>query len=71
MLHTRPMKTLHVVDGESTGGTLRVAGFRKNGEILVWRDALYTGLAVGSEGAERRGAERGVIWADSGIFGQS
>jgi hypothetical protein len=34
------MKTLHVVDGESAGGTLRGAGFRKNGEILVWRDAL-------------------------------
>jgi hypothetical protein len=32
----------HIVDGESTGGTLRVAGFR-SGEILVWRDALYTG----------------------------
>jgi hypothetical protein len=36
------MKTLHVVDGESAGGTLRGAGFRKNGEILVWRDALKT-----------------------------
>jgi hypothetical protein len=36
-------KTLHIVDGESTGGTLRLAGFRKNGEILCWRDALYAG----------------------------
>jgi hypothetical protein len=36
-------RTLHIVDGESTGGTLREAGFRKGGEILVWRDALYTG----------------------------
>jgi Domain of unknown function (DUF1835) len=38
-----PAQTLHIVDGESTGGTLRMAGFRKNGEILCWRDALYTG----------------------------
>src|SRR2546422_4361370 len=37
------MKVLHIVDGESTGGSLRQAGFRKNGDILPWRDALYTG----------------------------
>jgi hypothetical protein len=36
-------KTLHIVDGESAGGTLRAAGFRRHGEILRWRDALYTG----------------------------
>ena len=35
--------TLHIVDGESTGGTLHEAGFQKDGKILVWRDALYTG----------------------------
>ncbi len=40
-------KTLHIVDGESTGGMLRVAGFRKNGEILVWRDALIRGPVPG------------------------
>jgi hypothetical protein len=37
------IKTLHIVDGESTGGSLRQAGFGKNGDILRWRDALYTG----------------------------
>src|SRR5437879_2179931 len=37
------MKILHIADGESTGGSLRQAGFRKNGDILPWRDALYTG----------------------------
>src|SRR5205823_6404731 len=37
------MKILHIVDGESTGGALRQAGFLKNGDILPWRDALYTG----------------------------
>ena len=37
------MKTLHIVDGESCGGTLRVSGLAKAKEILSWRDALYTG----------------------------
>lgn len=37
------IKTLHIVDGESTGGSLRQAGFGKKGGILPWRDALYTG----------------------------
>jgi len=36
-------KTLHIVDGDSTAGTLREAGFRGRGEVLSWRDALYTG----------------------------
>jgi hypothetical protein len=36
-------RTLHIVDGESTGGTLGAAGLQKDGKILVWRDALYTG----------------------------
>jgi Domain of unknown function (DUF1835) len=37
------MKTLHIVDGESCGGTLRVSGFAKGRDILSWRDALYNG----------------------------
>ncbi len=37
------MKALHIVDGDSTGGSLRLAGFGTNGKILSWRDALYTG----------------------------
>jgi len=37
------MRTLHVVDGESTGGTLRLSGLAKRSEILRWQDALYTG----------------------------
>ena len=43
--YTRRMalKVLHIVDGESTGSSLRQTGFRKNGDILPWRDALYTG----------------------------
>jgi len=36
------MKTLHIVDGESTGGSLRQAGLGRKGVILSWRDALYS-----------------------------
>jgi hypothetical protein len=37
------MRTLHIVDGDSAGGTMRVSGFAKRLEILRWRDALYMG----------------------------
>lgn len=43
MLTHMPPKTLHIVDGDATGGTLKAAGFRGKGEILSWRDALYSG----------------------------
>jgi len=36
-------KTLHIVDGESAGGTLKQAGLAKSKDILCWRDALYSG----------------------------
>ena len=36
-------KQLHIVDGESTGGSLRVAGFHKDGYLLPWRDSLDSG----------------------------
>lgn len=37
------MKTLHIVDGESCGGTLTVSELAQDKEVLSWRDALYTG----------------------------
>jgi len=37
------MNTLHIVDGESTGGTLKQSGVARAKNILGWRDALYTG----------------------------
>jgi len=45
VLYTLRMATklLHIVDGESTGGSLQASGLRKKGDILPWRDALYTG----------------------------
>src|SRR5260370_6719794 len=39
------MATLHVVDGESSGGTLR--GLFPKAKILIWRDALYDGPVPG------------------------
>jgi len=36
-------KTLHIVDGDSTGGTLKMSGLAKARDILVWREALYSG----------------------------
>ncbi len=36
-------KLLHIVDGESTAGSLRLAGLARSGTILSWRDALYEG----------------------------
>jgi len=38
-----PAKILHIVDGESTGGTLRVSRLAKERDILRWKDALYIG----------------------------
>ena len=35
--------TLHIVDGESTGGTIKESGLASSKQILCWRDALYAG----------------------------
>lgn len=37
------VKTLHIVDGDSTGGTLKMSGLARVREILCWREALYSG----------------------------
>ena len=39
------MRPLHIVDGESSGGTLKLA--LPGAAILVWRDALYDGPVPG------------------------
>lgn len=39
----QPQRRLHIVDGESTGGTLRVSGLARGKDILRWKDALYEG----------------------------
>lgn len=37
------IRTLHIVDGESTGGSVRRARLGTKRNLLSWRDALYTG----------------------------
>ena len=37
------VKTLHIVDGDSTGGTLKLSGLGRANDILRWREALYSG----------------------------
>lgn len=37
------VKTLHIVDGDSTGGTLKMSGLARAKDILCWREALYSG----------------------------
>jgi len=56
------IKTLHIVDGESTGGSLRQAGFGKKGDILSWRDALYTGPVPGGLTLRRLSRLRSRFW---------
>jgi len=57
-------RTLHIVDGDSTGGTLRAAGFHKHGTILVWRDALYTGPVPAGLTLARLGRVRSRFWTN-------
>jgi hypothetical protein len=40
----KKIKTLHIVDGESTGGSLRQAGLGKKGDIL--RSRFWTGKSA-------------------------
>lgn len=37
------VKTLHIVDGASTAGTLKMSGLARARDILCWREALYSG----------------------------
>ena len=37
------VKTLHIVDGDSTGGTLKMSGLAGARDIVCWREALYSG----------------------------
>jgi hypothetical protein len=36
-------RTLHIVDGDCTSGSLKMAGLDREGQILSWKDALYCG----------------------------
>jgi hypothetical protein len=58
------MKTLHIVDGESTGGTLRRARPGREEEILRWRDALYTGPVPSGLSLRRLSRVRSQFWTN-------
>jgi len=58
------MKTLHIVDGESTGETLRRARPGREHEILCWRDALYTGPVPSGLTLRRLSRVRSQFWTN-------
>ena len=58
-----PSRGLHIVDGDSTGGTLRESGFNKSGHILSWRDALYSGPVPEDLTLRRLSRLRSLFWS--------
>jgi len=59
-----PLQFLHIVDGESTGGTLRHTGFLKNGDVLSWRDALCSGPVPGRLSLRQLSRLRSRFWTN-------
>ena len=57
-----PTKRLHIVDGESTGGSLRGSGLGKSTDILCWKDALYTGPVPTGLSLEKLSTLRSKFW---------
>lgn len=55
-------KTLHVVDGESSGGTLKASGIATHKDILRWKDALYTGPVPAGLSLKELSAVRSRFW---------
>jgi hypothetical protein len=55
-------ETLHIVDGESSGGTLKVSGLARPKDILRWKDALYTGPVPSGLGLKKLSAIRSRFW---------
>jgi len=54
------MRTLHIVDGESSGESLR--GFLPKAQILLWRDALYDGPVPGNVSLHKLSRIRSRHW---------
>ena len=55
-------KALHIVDGESTGGSLRASGLAKSKDILRWKDALYTGPVPAGPSLKKLSEIRSRFW---------
>ena len=58
------VKTLHIVDGDSTGGTLKRALSARAQDLLRWRDALYTGPVPRGLTLRRLSQVRSKFWTD-------
>jgi hypothetical protein len=56
------MKTLHIVDGDLTAGSLKRALSARAEDILNWRDALYTGPVPGGLTLRRLSQVRSKFW---------
>ena len=56
------VQSLHIVDGDSTAGSLRRAGFLKQGNILSWRDALCSGPVPGHKSLRQLSQLRSRFW---------
>lgn len=56
--------TLHIVDGDSTGGTLRQSSLHRQGEILSWRDALYSGPVSAGLSLRQLSRARSKFWTN-------
>ena len=70
ILGSVPMKTLHIVDGESTGGTLKGALSARARDILGWRDALYTGPVPSGLTLRRLSQVRSKFWTSGKSTGE-
>jgi Domain of unknown function (DUF1835) len=58
------MKTLHIVDGDSTGGGLKRALSARAHDILSWRDALYSGPVPDGLTLHRLSQVRSKFWTN-------
>src|SRR5579864_11440 len=58
------LRTLHLVDGESTGGTLKASGIAKGKDILPWKDALYSGPVRAGLSLQQLSRLRSRFWTN-------
>lgn len=55
-------RTLHIVDGDSASGTLRQTALGREGEVLSWRDALYSGPVPEGMSLRQLSRSRSKFW---------
>jgi Domain of unknown function (DUF1835) len=55
---------LHIVDGDSTGGSVKLSGLATARDLIVWRDALYTGPVPAGLSLRQLSRSRSRFWTD-------